>query len=401
MTGRARVRLLTAVLLAMATAGCGGESSDSTLPVGGVVVPTGPAYLFEHLGSRSPRWEVVTAGRSVWLGHPDAVAWLPDGRLAAQHSTYEQSGRDLWATSTELRVIDPTSGTVQSRLPLDIEEQADWGVTPEAITVRSGNRLVVRDLDLRQIRSISVPARAVDTDELGADPVEAQFELHHTAYTLDGVTWVQWAIGSEADWKSDHGVLRIEDGKPEEVLRNEPVVDLLPTSDGSALLALMQDDGQTEACGGCVVAQKIVELDLEDGDIAVDYGMPEGYHNGWGVEAVDKVGSTLAVRFDLGRPRRGAEQTVSPQVWTYHGSWTHSRELDGTRTWWQPGGQLVESRLPGVARDAPDGVDFELRWVPDEGDPVVLFGPGDACPVGSGGILCPLLDAPGSLIPPD
>ena len=48
----------------------------------------------------------------------------------------------------------------------------------------------------------------------------------------------------------------VEDGQAAEVLRNQPVVDLLPSSDGAALLMLTQDNGDDETCGGCVVRQR-------------------------------------------------------------------------------------------------------------------------------------------------
>ena len=112
------------------------------------------------------------------------------------------------------------------------------------------------------------------------------------------------------------------------------------------------------------------------------------------------MGSTVVVRFGIQPSSRGTDQNASPQTWTYDGSWTHLTDLDETRTWWQPGGRLIETRMPGGAGDPPEGADLRLRWVPDEGDAVDVLGPGDTCPVGPGGILCPLLSAPGSLIPP-
>lgn len=401
MTRGAGARLLTATIAAVTAAGCGSgadDSFDSKLPVGNVVVADGPTYIFQHVGRRSPKYEVVTGGRSVRFGPPDVIGWLSDGRLLALHSTYTRD-RDPGLSGRSLEVLDPMSGEVRAQLRVDEEKYSVSGVTPEAITMLSENRLVVRDLDLRQVESIAVSESAVETDQLDRHPGQTHFELHGTPYTLDEVTWVQWGLdGDFDDQLTDHGVLRIEDGQPREVLRNEPVVDLLPSVDGSALLALMQDNGEDQDCGGCIVEQKLVELDPDTGEIAADYGMPESYTRGWGIWQVDKVGSTVVVQFGL--PSRGTDQNASKQTWTYDGSWTHLTDLDGTRTWWQPGGRLIQTRMPGVADDASKGVDFRLRWVPDEGDAVELFGPGDTCPVRHGGILCPILSAPGSLIPP-
>ena len=137
------------------------------------------------------------------------------------------------------------------------------------------NRITVYDLDLSHPRTLDVPDSAVETDQL--EEGWATFHLYHPAYTLDGVTWALWDINSEDDFRTDHGALRLEDGEAVEVLRDQPVVDFLPSSDGAALLMLTQDNGDDETCGGCVVRQRVVELDPATGEVAREYTMPPCY----------------------------------------------------------------------------------------------------------------------------
>ncbi len=397
----------TALALVLAASGCGVLSGpdplrDSTLPTRETTPPAGPAYLSERLGTSISTWDVVVGGRTVSLGKLDRASWLPDGRVLVVRSRYQRSGKDLFATRPRARIVEPTTGEVVAEQRGD----GDWGITPEAITLRNDgrNRITVYSPDLSDPRVITVGPRAVKTDQLDKD--EATFHLHHAAYTLDGVTWVQWGINSEDDTRTDHGVLRIEGDEPTEVLRNEPIVALLPSSDGSALLALLQDNGEDESCGGCVVEQKIVELDPATGEVAADYRMPSDYDRSWRVEVVDKVGDTVVVRFSIGEAEEKGDPGVARQTWTYDGSWSRVGELDGTRTRWQDGGQLSWTQTE-TRRDVGEGARYRLTWRPDSGGEQVLSD-GSDCPENDGTMavpvgakLCPLISAPGSLLPPE
>ena len=355
---------------------------DTSLPAQDLVLPAGPTYLAQEPTRRADRWTAVVGGSSRDLGALDDARWLPDGRVLARRGI---SG---------LEIIDPVTGEVEAQT----RAAGQWGVTPEAITVRHDrrNRIVVYSADLTEPQVITVKDSAVETDQL--EKYDAELSIHHAAYTLAGVTWVQWGVNSEDDTKTDHGVLRIEDGVPSEVLRDEPVVSLIPSRDGAALLVLMQDNGSSESCGGCVVEQTLVELDPATGEIAAEYGMPDGYDRFWRVEAVDKVGTEVVARFAIGEAEEAGDPGVSRQTWTYDGDWTQREDLDGDRTWWQEGGRLEWVQLD-TRRDEGEFAAMALTWLPDDGDPVEIYGENQPCPQ-RGGDRCPLIQAPGSPLPP-
>ena len=325
----------------------------------------------------------MASGESHELGHLDDATWLPDGRVLARPS------------GTRLQILDPVTGDSEARA----RAVGQWGVTPEAITVRHDvrNRLVVFSSDLKDPQVIDVPDSAVETDQL--EKYAAELSIHHAAYTLAGVTWVQWGVNSEDDTKTDHGVLRIEDGVPTEVLRDEPVVSLIPSRDGAALLVLMQDNGERESCGGCVVEQTLVELDPATGEVAAEYGMPDDYDRFWRVEAVDKIGSEVVARFAIGEAEERGDPGVTRQTWIYDGTWTARDDLDETRTWWQQGGRLEWSQLD-TQRDEGEFAASQLIWLPEGGPPEEIFGESNPCPQRRGVERCPLIQAPGSLLPP-
>ncbi len=390
--------LAAALVFALVLTGCATGGGDpvveSSLPAHDTASPAGPAYLAERLVGRRFQWAAVVDGDPVDLGSLDEARWLPDGNVLASRSTYKRSGREFSSTGRSLQVLDPATGELIGQRV----GGGDWGVTPEAITVRheQRNRIFVYSNDLAKRRVIDVPDSAVETDQI--DPFEAEFHIHHAAYTLDGVTWVQWGINSEDDTLTDHGVLRIEGSEFTEVLRNEPVVSLRPSSDGAALLVLMQDNGESENCGGCVVEQTLIELDPVTGKVAAEYGMPDGYGRSWRMETVDKIGAEVVVRFAIGEAEEEGEAGVSRHTWVYDGDWTRRAELDETRTWWQQGGRL-EWRQVETLRDEGEFAQMELRWLPDGGAPEELVGESHPCPEVEGVTRCPLIHAPGRLLP--
>lgn len=374
-------RLLPWLFLPALLAGCGGPASyDSPLPTRPIVDPPGPAYVAERIVPTGSAYDVSAGGRDLTAGATAPARWLPDGRVLVD-------GRLLDATTGR-----PLSST---RLP-----EAAVEVSADAITLVRDRRIEVRDLDLAVREVIEVPDAAVDTDQIGPDsPLSI-----HDAHTLDGVTWTQWSIDSEDDELTDHGLLRIEGDEIVEAQRDEPVVRLETARDGGALLAVMQDDGSDEDCGGCVVDQTLVELDPDTGETAIDYGTPPGYTADWRIGALDKVGDRLVVQYDVGEGPDGESDDSRPEfaTWVHRdGEWSELREVRGTITRWQDGGRLVW-RQTDATRDAGEGAAYDLTWHPDSGAPVQLDGRGPlACEPVEDVPFCPPVSLPGSLLPPD
>jgi hypothetical protein len=382
---------------ALVLAGCVGgtdEVADSTLPAIAETPPDGPAYLLQEWGPRRLVYSVVAGGSAPReLERVDEAAWLRDGRLLTRRATYKNTDQGPRRDGTLLEILDPVTGQVLAQSPVE----GQWGIAPGVLTLRAEfrNRLYVFTEDLDAPVVIDVADDAVATDQLTG--TEAEFSLNHAAYTLDGVTWVQWGINSEDDTKTDHGVLRIEDREPVEVLRNEPIVSLRPSRDGSALLVLMQDNGADEDCGGCVVEQTVIELDPATGEVAAEYGMPEDYDRSWRVELIDKIGGQVVVRFAIGEAEEEGDPGVSRQTWTYDGDWERVPELSEVRSWHQGGGRLEWQQLDTL-RDEGEYAAMRLTWLPDDGAPVEIYGESASCPVQDDQPRCPLVIAPGPVL---
>lgn len=368
--------------LAAAFAGCStGEPSgavfESALPAAEVRAP-GPAYVVvPPRGLATMR----TAEGEHGIGRVYEVAWTADGRL-------------LVSGKPGLSVVDPATG---SRVGPKRANPLDIVVTPDAVTsmtLGDHMRITVLSPDLSEVRVIEVPESAVKTDQLDDN---SEVHVYGSPFTLGDVTWAEWGVNSEDDTKTDHGVLRIEGDEIREVQRNEPVVNLYPSTDGAAILMLRQSDGE-EDCGGCTVSQDLVELDPRTGAVAASYGMPPDYDPYWRVNAVDKVGDRVAVRFEIG----SSDDEVEPftwQTWVYDGEWAPLAEAGGTRTWWQDGGRVVETPAPHSSNES-SGTPYTLTWETSAGSQTLYAATSDDCARPPGTDLCPRVVVPGSLLPP-
>ncbi|MBM0125289.1 hypothetical protein [Pimelobacter simplex] len=375
-------RVVLLLLFGALLAGCDnpvggvlGGSDDvlaAQLPAAEVRPVPGPSYVEEVQVGRS-RLVVHTPLHTTRVKGGGETAWRPDGTVLVLGSS--------WA-----RVLDPATGAWLSGKV----RVGEYGVTPEALTTLGGRpgRVLVHDAALGAVRRITVPSAAAETDQLGQD---AEFQLHGRPYTLGGATFVEWGVNSEDDTLTDHGLFRIEGDEITQALRNQPLVRLWPSLDGAALLAIMQDNGEDEDCGGCKVEQKVVELDPDTGEVAADYGMPPHYDRGWRISALDKVDRVVVVQFVV----RSGESGGSYQTWTYDGSWHRLEEAGDTRTRFQVGGTIAWSGDTGEPNRP-----FTLRWTPESGQPVVLRDPAAPCPEdASYGPVCPTVSLPGSLLP--
>ena len=327
------------------------EVFESVLPATAPTV-AGPAYvLLPGSGPASVRTSagVRDLGRCTTRGGPTTGTCSP------------------WAATARTRSTRRRCGAGHTKIGPD-----SLGVTPEAVTALIGWRragITVFDPDLSSARLIHVPDSAMRTDQV--DSVEAYRSVGGTPVTLDGVTWVEWLVGSEDEAKDDHGLLRIEGDEIRDVQHNGPEVELHASTDGAALLMLRDSE---EPCAGCTAWRDLVELDPRTGAVAASYGMPPGYDGSWRVDAVDKVGDRVAVRFELRSSEELDEDaTYSWQTWVYDGAWAPLDGVGATRTWWQDGGRVVETR-EGPRNNVSGGTPYRLTWVAG-GETQTLFTP--------------------------
>ncbi|MDQ6525806.1 hypothetical protein RB608_19475 [Nocardioides sp. LHD-245] len=375
-------RLVLVVLGVVHLGGCGPVGSggdpvfDPGLPGADVVPVAGPAYVEQVLIGRQHTL-VHTPAHTTRLAGAAEVAWRADGRAVVV------DGFDAF-------VLDPDTGApVSGRVPV-----GEFGLTPEALTTTRTEhpaRVLVYDAALGDVRRIDVPAAEAESDQIGG--LDAEFHLHGRPYTLGGVTFVEWGVNSEDDTLTDHGLFRIEGDQVTQALRNEPLVRLWASLDGSALLAIMQDNGEDEDCGGCSVEQKVVELDPATGEIAADYGTPPGYSRSWRISALDKVGGRVVVQFVV----RSGESGGSYQTWTYDGSWHRLVAAGDTRTRFQVGGAMAWAGDTGEPNRP-----FDLSWTPSAGSVQVIRERSTPCPTDrTDWTACPTVSLPGSLLPLD
>lgn len=339
-------RIVAAVCVVITTAGCGtirdflDEPTVFDSPIEPLTVELeGPAYTAAVRGGLLVRHgEASTV--VPWASSAD---WLPDGRVLAS------SGRTV-------RVVHPASGPVGPTVrTYNTPERSVGGI--DLLRGVDTDRLASYDLDLRLLHTLDLP----DTDNPDADAGnELRRNYYGSAPTLDGVTFVEWHDGSEYYEDGDYGVLRIEGDEQSNVLVNEGIVELYVTPDGAALLALRQVSGQP--CGGCIVDQEIVEIDPATGEIVGEYGMPDRYDDEWRVQAVDKVGDRVAVRFHESKPTMGYPEEVPIGTWVFDGTWELLAGSDEETTWWQGGDRIVARSAPGEPAEL-DG--FQLVWIHD------------------------------------
>lgn len=297
----------------------------------------GPAYTAAVRGGLLVR----DGDDQVVLPDASAAAWLPDGRVLA-------------ITGRRAQVVDPAIGPVGPTRRVDPPPERQVS----SINVLRGNdpvRLASYDLDLARTGVVDLPGTdnpdATRSNELARN-------YYGSTPTVDGATFIEWHDGSEFYEDGDYGVLRIEGDEQSNVLMNARIVELFATPDGAALLALRQTSGQP--CGGCVVPQDIVEIDPATGEIEGEYGMPEGYDDGWRVQAVDKVGERVAVRFYETRRDKGFPQEVPTGTWVFDGSWELLEGSDEVTTWWQGEGRIETRPAP----DEPARRDgLQLVWI--------------------------------------
>lgn len=375
-----RGALLGAVLLVPLLAGCSGSEPvlDPDLPAVEVRAVPGPSYAEQVLLGRQ-HLLVHAPGHTTRVDRGWEAVWRPDGSVVVLGSR--------WA-----RVLDPATGEWRSgRVRI-----GEYGITPEALTTLGGRgrgegRVVVNDAALASSRKVVIPESAAESDQI--DGPDAEFQLHGRPYTLGGVTFVEWGVNSESDTVTDHGLFRVEGERITQALRNEPLVRLWPSIDGSALLAIMQDNGEDEDCGGCQVEQKVVELDPDTGEIAADYGTPPGYTRDWRISSLDKVGRVLAVQYVV----REGESGGRYQTWTYDGSWHRQTASGDTRTRFQAGGTLTWAGDTGEPNQP-----YDLIWHPSSGPAEVIRDRATPCPTDdTDWTACPTVSLPGSLLPLD
>ncbi|WP_109509014.1 hypothetical protein [Nocardioides speluncae] len=339
--------IATAVGLALLGCSASGSGEDGVFETGVEPVPLdieAPTYAVA-----TPRGLTVRAGQHQRFV-PNAVdaAWLPNGTALVRRDG--------------VRLYDPATGRLAGTA-IAAHELPSRAVT--RITTW-GDGITAYDLSGRKVATYDLPGISSDEASEDTDPTKVR-DYHGAIPTIDGATFVRWTSGiSWADWDEeqyDYGVLRIEGDEREEVLVNERIIGLYLSADGAALLALR--NRKTDPCGGCNVTQEIVELDPETGQIAGRYGMPDAYTKNWDVDAIDKVGDRVAVRFH--EPVWEDEDDPSPTdaqrgTWVYDGDgWTMVKGSDTELTWWQGPDDRIVARVDDSEPTTEDG--FDLFWV--------------------------------------
>ena len=346
--------LLAGILLASALVACGGDSPT----VGDVdPVPLGVAAPTYALASK--RGLVVRSGdvRRTFAGF-DSAEWLPGGN-ALLHRGWGVRG--IWHPATDevtsVRLGDPNRSVTQISL-----------VEPEHTRANGPYRLVAYDLDGTEQWRVDLPEAEVAAED--AEDVQRQYK---TAHTVDGTTFLSWYDNSELEEYDDYGILRVGPGgdELEQVQEGTPVVALWLAADGSALLATRRVSG--DPCGGCQVTQQLIEIDADDGSTIATYSLPEEYDEGWDVREVDKVGSSIAVRFEeteFGRPDQDGDwdQWVEQRgTWVLDADgWSMVEDSDEEISWWQgPDDRIVAVPLPRERDRFIGGDEFTYWWEHD------------------------------------
>ncbi|MDN4174198.1 hypothetical protein QWY28_14640 [Nocardioides sp. SOB77] len=284
---------------------------------------------------------------------PDGVEgrWLPGGALLV-----------VAEDRRRLRLVDPSSGEVLAEAPVGLADLPGRSAGRVNLLARYGRPSVLRSwsADLGAAEKVVLP----ETDDPAAeDDPDITRNYFGVAATVGDATFVLWHDSSETYDDGDRGVARIRDGEVDTVLRGEPLVALYLSVDGASLLALRQVRG--EPCGGCVVEQEVVEIDPVEGTLR-SYGHPDEYDESWRVDAIDRVGDRVAVRYvRTGDGRVPRERNLLGTYVYADGDWSLLPGSDEATTWWQDGGRVIAR----PAREPLRGADgYRISWVRDGSD---------------------------------
>ncbi len=309
---------------------------------------------------------------------PDAVGarWLPTGKvlLAIAHQEPDY-------ITQVYRLHDPVRGVFTGST---IKDQMDLPNDPTTdIAFLDGHRLLRWNHALTERHVVKLPTKATDKGHGG----EIVRSYAAQPVTVDGATFLRFSEVEDEEETLAYGVTRVgADGTTSDVLKGQRITRMRVSADGRSLLAVQQHKG--EPCGGCVVRQDVVEIDPASGDIVGAYGAPPGYTKDWRITRLDKVGSTVAVRYE-GICVTGDFECIPQQygTWTYRdGTWSKVAGSERTETWWQGrDDRIVRSADRNVLREP-------LFWLHDgeraQLDGVLADEDGNAGSV-AGGLLRP------------
>ncbi|GGO77510.1 hypothetical protein GCM10012276_32770 [Nocardioides deserti] len=311
-----------------------------------VVAPV-PTYA---LGT--PRGLLVRAGgRERVLPEAVDARWLPGGGLVV----VEEDRR-------RLRLLDPRTGEPEAGAPIGDADLPGRSAARVNLLARYDQPTVLRSWSpaFDAVEEVALPGT---DDPVAVDDPDVVRGYFGVAATVGDTTLVLWHDGSETYEDGARGVARIRDGEVDTVLLDEPLVALHLSVDGASLLGLRQVRG--EPCGGCVVEQEVVEIDPVDGTLHT-YGHPEEYDDSWRVDAMDRVGDRVAVRYvRAGDGRVPRERNLLGTYVYAAGDWSLLPGSDEATTWWQDGGRVV-ARPAREPRWGADG--FRFSWIGDGDD---------------------------------
>lgn len=303
-------------------------------PQAATVVPDGILVTYGGVGRVVP--------------HAVGARWLPTGKVLVAVERKEPGH-----VAQTYRLYDPLGGTF---IGSPIEDQLDMPNDPiTEIAFLDGNRLLRWDLALTKRHTVKLPTKArakgsgVVVRSYAGDPV-----------TLEGATFLRFSEVEDEEETLAYGVMRVDrDGSTSDVLQGERITRLRVSADGRSLLAVQQRKG--EPCGGCVVRQDVVEIDPATRKIVGTYGAPSGYTKQWRITRLDKVGATVAARYE-GICVTGDLTCIPRQygTWTYRdGTWSKVAGSERVETWWQGSDDRIVRRADRNPLDTP------VEWLHD------------------------------------
>jgi hypothetical protein len=296
-----------------------------------------------QLATVVPGGLLVTAGRHHHIVPPAVSArWLPTGKVLL---AIERKEPDY--VSQVYRLYDPVRGVFTGATIKDQTELPNDPTTDVAFL--DGDRLLHWNHALTERTVVRLPAKPTEKGH-GGEIIRSYAAL---PVTVGGATFLRYSEVEDEEETLAYGVTRVgEDGSTSDVLKGARITRLRVSQDGRSLLAVQQRKG--EPCGGCVVRQDVVEIDPASGKIAGTYGAPPGYTKQWRITRLDKVGATVAARYE-GICVTGDLACIPQQygTWTFHdGTWSKVAGSERTETWWQGRDDRVVRRADQNVRRA-------------------------------------------------